>query len=323
LQEGAKLDANSKLTVRFEPTTKRTRVDIARDAAMNELATSQVVSGDQVALLVQPGRYFLQLTALDDLDLESSPVGPQRPISVSALPPETPLALQLSHEGPLDASDSIFSLTGSVSRSSAKVTINDEPMLLNTAGAFVHRTRLTVGDNTLEVVARDGTQVVVKRVNVRYTPKLTLRGGFELGPGVPISFSGETFGLLLAGQLGFVLKPWLMPIVRAGMLLLLGSPVQPAFFADAGVVFELPVNIVLRPYAEIDLGVFGFLNANYPEAASGRSRLAFAPALGIGGRLGYARVSFTLGAHYRLVLDSYTNKKVHGLVELRLGLAFE
>lgn len=277
------LNEQSDATFWFQSTTRRTKLEVARDEDFNDLVCVGMISNalagtQQHACGLEPGTYYVALTAYDDTDLQSPPEVPARQVEVKA---PAPAAVKAAREQQPAASP-------------APITRSPVPAL---------------------PIAENEEQPV-------------LRLGVAMTPALPLGFSTERVSLAMALQLGWVATRWVMPVLRLGAGFMAGGTiVQPHFSVDAGVVVEWPVTFALRPYAELDVGVFGFTERRFPEVAEGRSKVSFAPALGLGGRYALSHGSLSAGVHYRVLVDGLSatlpTNRVHGLLELRLSLAYQ
>lgn len=274
-------------TFSFQTTTHRTKLEVARDEAFNDIVCvgmighAPVGTQQQYTCKLEAGTYYVALTAYDESDLQSPPEVPARKVVVKASPP-----------APVKE-------------------VKENPPL-----------RMPAPEKRTEVTSKPATPPSPAEAEP------VLRLGLAVTPALPLGFSAERASLGMALQLGWVVNPWVMPVVRLGAGFMAGGAIlQPHFNVDAGVVVEWPLSFALRPYAELDVGVFGFTERGFPEAPEGRSKVSFAPALGLGGRYAFSHWSISAGIHYRVIVDGLSatqqTSRVHGLMELRLGVAYQ
>ncbi len=301
---------------RWRATAAQTRLDISPTDEFDTLVFTTTNVAESTTASLDIGRYFLRLTSIDSIGLESKPL--IRAFAVVGVQPK-PLTLTLRSPA-LDrgsTSDESFSITGETKPGAMLFLNGSRVAQADETGKLSFALTLREKYNTLEFVAKDDFNYPARQVfnvdfappkrwfgflgmtvspmlSTRYGNGVAFRGGIEYRPNSVFSLDAEA----LAGRLsGISLTP-------------------DAVLLGAGVGASV--------YAEVTSWAAPFVEARVSAATYQGIGVAFSPALGGGVRFNADAVGFLVFARYNFLLGNSFQEQLGStrLLDVGFKIAF-
>lgn len=306
----------SPVQFQWQRTTEQTRFDISNTDTFDSLVFTTVSNAESVTTSLAAGTYFVRLTAIDSIGLESKPFVSSVSV-LDRLPRQLPLSLRSPtlESGTLTMREDFILLITTGPR--ATIFINGDSLTrADESGAAKVMLKLRDRYNSFEVVARDGFNYSARQVfSVEYLPMKRWYGFFGLSVS-PVFSSQYPRGIgFRAGAEYHIDKHFsLHAEAQAGRLF--GAIPQPDLSWYGGAAGA-------QAFIHLDWGS-PFLEARLGVATVENTGFTFLPSFGAGARFKAEILEFVLFGRYQFITgDSFQERTgARNALDIGVNLAF-